>query len=501
MSKNKQIIIFSLIGIAVLGAVTAVLMLTAPKAEEGEETPVNVAEEKPVIFETEALVSKLTVSNEKGEFVITSEGEGYTIKEIEKAPLLTDSIASAATSLSSLTADQLVEETEDLTKYGLAEPRATVTAEYSDGHKKTFKIGDDVPNTTTKVYLTADDKTVYTCLKSKISAYLNGKYSFVNTLVIPACDQQSGELIERLTVERADLTEPVVIESIEEEEDTIQVYSYRMVSPYKVYMDLDKSSSFLYSVFSLSAASVQQVGLTEEDYENAGLNNPSCKIRIETTMNDYTLTLGLPLINTVTDEEGKEKKELLGFYGMSSTVPDVLYLFSADSIPASTVAPESLISRLFLMPYIYSLEKVEYSDNEGRSFVLGFETIKGEATVNENGETVEGEETHYHYLNGEKYDEQRIKNMYQFLISASGEEIYTDEEKGGLIATIVYNYLDKEKGENGKDIVSFYESESDRKVIININGSNLFKTPRIYITQLFSNTESFLAGEDIVLTY
>ena len=116
MSKNKQIIIFSLIGIAVLGAVTAVLMLTAPKAEEGEETPVNVAEEKPVIFETEALVSKLTVSNEKGEFVITSEGEGYTIKEIEKAPLLTDSIASAATSLSSLTADQLVEETEDLTK-------------------------------------------------------------------------------------------------------------------------------------------------------------------------------------------------------------------------------------------------------------------------------------------------------------------------------------------------------------------------------------------------
>ena len=218
-------------------------------------------------------------------------------------------------------------------------------------------------------------------------------------------------------------------------------------------------------------------------------------------MNDYTLTLGLPLINTVTDEEGKEKKELLGFYGMASTVPDVLYLFSAGSIPASTVAPESLISRLFLMPYIYSLEKVEYSDNEGRSFVLGFETIKGEATVNENGETVEGEETHYHYLNGEKYDEQRIKNMYQFLISASGEEIYTDEEKGGLIATIVYNYLDKEKGENGKDIVSFYESESDRKVIININGSNLFKTPRIYVTQLFSNTESFLAGEDIVLTY
>ena len=211
MSKNKQIIIFSLIGIAVLGAVTAVLMLTAPKTEETEETPEVQAEEKPIVFETNAALSKLTVSNEKGEFVITPEGESYTIKEIEKAPLLTDNIASAAENAVIMEADKLVEETEDLAKYGLAEPRAVVSAEFSDGTANTFKIGDDVPNTTTKVYLTADDKTVYTYSKSKVSAYLGEKLDFVNTLVVPAYDQQSGEEVKRLTVERADFSEPLVI--------------------------------------------------------------------------------------------------------------------------------------------------------------------------------------------------------------------------------------------------------------------------------------------------
>ena len=505
MSKNKQIIIFSLIGIAVLGAVTAALMLTAPKTEEEEEAPEVQAEEKPIVFETDATVSKLTVSNENGEFVITAEGEGYTIKEIEKAPLLTDNIASAAQNAAVMEADKLVEEVPEvgeLAKYGLAEPRAVVSAEFSDGTVNTFKIGDDVPNTSTKVYLTADDKTVYTYLKSKVSAYLGEKFDFVNKLAVPNYDQQTGEEVIKLTVERADLTEPLVIESIKsDDEDAIQVYSYRLKSPYDAYADLKDAPNFMYSLFGLNAKSAQWVGMTEEDYERAGLNNPSCKITVETTVKTYTLTLGLPVINTVTDEEGDEKKELSGFFGMSSEVPDVLYLFSADDVPASTIDPEKLISRMFLMPYIYSLETVEYSDSEGRSFTLGFETIEGEDKVDENGETVKGEDIHYHYLNGEKTDEQLLKNMYQYLIAAAGEELYLDEEKGELLATIAYNYVDKADGENGKDIVRFYESESDRKIIINLNGENLFKTRRMYITQLFANADSYLRGGEVVLTY
>ena len=84
---------------------------------------------------------------------------------------------------------------------------------------------------------------------------------------------------------------------------------------------------------------------------------------------------------------------------------------------------------------------------------------------------------------------------------AAGEELYLEEPKGELLATVVYTYADKTKGDNGVDTVRFYESTDDRKVIINLNGENLFKTRQMYITQLFSNVDSFLSGGEIILTY
>lgn len=88
--------------------------------------------------------------------------------------------------------------------------------------------------------------------------------------------------------------------------------------------------------------------------------------------------------------------------------------------------------------------------------------------------------------------------MYQYLIGASGDELYFEEEKGELLASVTYNYADPQES---ADVVRFYTSTTDRHVIINVNGQNLFKTKQIYINQLFSNVKSFLSGGEIVLTY
>ncbi|MDE7233438.1 MAG: DUF1697 domain-containing protein, partial [Ruminiclostridium sp.] len=61
-----------------------------------------------------------------------------------------------------------------------------------------------------------------------------------------------------------------------------------------------------------------------------------------------------------------------------------------------------------------------------------------------------------------------------------------------------YVYADTSRGEN---VVKFYSSKDDRKVIINVNGKNLFKTKQIYMSRLFENVESYLNGGEIVLTY
>ena len=171
----------------------------------------------------------------------------------------------------------------------------------------------------------------------------------------------------------------------------------------------------------------------------------------------------------------------------------MLYRFDASSIAAMQIYPEQLISKMFLMPYIYSLDSVTYSDAEGRTLDIGVKTVKAA--------TEEEQDEHSFTLNGEPTADQPVKDLYQYFISASGEELYFDEDKGDLIAEINYNYSDKKDGINGKDTVRFYSSNTDRKVIIELNGSNLFKTRKMYTTQLFSNVDNFLGGKEIVLTY
>lgn len=496
MSKNKQILIFSVIGLLVLGAVAAILLLTAPKEQPDTNEDTNVQEEvdeRLVLTEkTEADIVSIHVKNLNDEYDIVKNGKDWTILGIEKATILTDSLSALAANVSAMTADQVVEENAaDLSKYGLTAPDAEVTVDYGD-EKFSFLVGIETPASSSTVYFCEKDKnTVYTYKKTKVSGFTADRFSFVSTAAMPAYDQQAGEEVTKFTIQRADLEEPIVIEQIPAPgEDEIAVFSYELTSPYNAYADLTNAPNFIYSLFGLTADKVAWFGMEEQDYEISGINNPNCVFTLETTFKTYTITLGNAVAEEVADENGNVTTRIAGFYGMSSEVPDTLFLFNVDSIPAFSIQAESIISRLFLMPYIYSLDTVEYSDCKGQKFTLGFETIKGE------GE--DGADIHNHYLNGEPHDEQQIKNMYQYLIAASGDDIYMGEEKGELLATVTYNYKDKNES---SDVVKFYSSDEDRKVIINVNGDNLFKTKQIYINQLYSNAESFLKGGEIVLTY
>ncbi len=521
MSKNKQILIFSGVGLAVLGGVAAALMLTASKdganelsAEEKllgittEQTDTTEPKEEDTVPLTlsekqEDEVESVAITNAAGDFSITNSGKTdsdgaivWTVADIAQAPLLTEQLRTAITGAASFTAKEFAEEVSDssqLAKYGLDSPKAVVKAKFTDGTEFSFKVGNDVPNSTTLYYITPDDKKVYTANKSAVSSFLNGKFSFVDTKAFHDYDNSSDEEVHKMTIERVDLEEPIVIDIVPPAEDGIQVYSYRLTSPYSVYADLTDTPKFVYSLFGLTASECEWVGLGDKERETAGLDQPNCVVTVESNKKTYTLTIGKALVSTTTDENGNENKKITGFYGTSSEVPDVLYMFGADDIAAMKIMPEDIISKLFLMPYIYSLDSISLSGN-GKSIDIKLETIKAE--------TEDGEDVHNFYVDGQKLsDGQPVKDLYQYLLSASGDEIYFDEEKGELIAEIVYTYLKPTDGSDGKDVVRFYSSETDRKVIINLNGRNIFKTQQIYITQLYKNIDNFLTGRDIVLTY
>ncbi len=511
MSKNRQILIWSLVGLMVLGAVTAILLLTAPQKEPDstDTTDIGTADtaesSELVLFDhDESELANIKVTNALDTYTIlptSAKDENgeivWTVEGIETAPFNTANLSAAAGYSAFFEAKEFVEELTDsaeLEKYGLTEPQATVEVSLTDGTGFTFRLGNDVPNSSTALYMTADNKTVYTCYKSRTDYFLKNKYSFVDLKAIPDYDSSNEEIL-KMTIERIDLEEPVVIEMIpaSEDEDKIQVYAYRLTSPYYAYMDLTNAPTFLYSLFGLTAAECARIGVTDEVRGIVGLDEPNCTVTMETNVRTYSLTLGKAVIDEQKDEDGNVTKRSTSFYGVSGDRPDILYRFDASALEVMSIAPESLISNLFLMPYIYSLKSVHYTDPTGRDVDIGFETIKAQ----EEG----GEDIHNFTLNGEPTDERAAKDLYQYLISASGEELYFDEDKGELLAEITYTYLDPNEGLNGKDVVRFYSSNTDRKVIIELNGGNLFKTRQMYVTQLFANIDKYLSGEEIVQTY
>jgi len=496
MSKNKQILLFSGIGLLVLGGVTALLLLTAPEEKPDEpETEIVHEEIDERCYLTDKSISDIlsvNVVNSLGEYDIIKEADLWTIDGLQKAAISNQSVEALVTNVSAMTASDFVEENAaDMAKYGLDKPTAIVTVKYNDGTEFSFSMGNDVAADTSKIYLCETGKnTVYTYKTSALTLFNEEKFAFISVAATPEYVQASGEEIKKLTIERFDLEEPIVIETLPAPDDgSLAVFAYEMTSPYTAYVDLTNAPNFMYSIFGLTAEKAAWYGMTEEDYVISGLNDPTCVFTVETNVKNYTITLGSAISDEVADENGNVTTKVVGFYGMSSEVPDTLFVFSLDSVQAVVIQPDDLISRLFLMPYIYSLDTVQYEDSQGTSFELSFE---------EAGTDDDGNKVYKHLLNGEEHDEARIKSMYQYLISASGEETYFEEAKGELLAQVTYNY--KKAGEQ-PHVVQFYSCDEDRSVIINVNGENLFKTKQIYMTQLYSNAKNFLGGGEIVLTY
>ncbi len=512
MGKNTKILIFSLIGLVLLGGITALLLLTAPSQEQ--KAPAGGTASAAVTQQTDTVdlrlcsrggseVVSIDVENASGKYRISNSGKKteedkiiWSVSGLAEERVDQDAVSSVIGYVSSVKGNQFAETVSDpsgLEKYGLSAPAAKIKTTFTDGDTFSYKIGNAVPNSPSEVYMTADDKNVFTIDSYRTEVFTESVYSFVPLDAVPALDSSAGEQVGKLTVERTDLEEPIIIESIEPAEgDKVRVYSYRMTSPYSSYLDLTDGGAFVQSIFGLSAQSAYGSALSEKDLKASGLDSPVCTVTAQTGSKTYSLRLGSEIFETEKTDDGTELRRSAGIYGISSEVPDIIFIFSKENIPAFTKKPSELLSRLFLLPYIFSLDSIDYSSSDGAEYSFAIEHTAATDTEKEINKVS---------VNGEACDWDRFKELYQFFISASGDELYLDDDKGELLAAITYNYKDNSDGENGKDTIRFYSSNTDRMVIINLNGRNIFKTRPLYLTQLSKNVASFFSGSEIVQTY
>lgn len=494
-SKNFKIILFSVIGLVVLGAVVLVLTLTAPKDEGKNPEKTTAATEDPALIlkpENMGEIKSIYVENSQGSYTVNiskKDGEKvYSLKDMEDLDdgVLNSSLFSTLEkNLTDMTARSVVEENStDLEQYGLDKPQAKATVTYENG-TFTVLVGNTVTSGSAN-YLMIDGKnTVYSYYTYSLDQVMTYDImSFVNTSVMPTIAESDDSALTKITLKRKDWDEPLILEALPdlpEDSTSIQVFSYTFTSPYNVYMDLTTGPDYLAALSGLSAEKAVVLNPTEEDYDKYGLTDPFCQVDELVGDTIYRLYIGNAITEEVKDEEtGVTNTKTVGYYGYSNKTPYAIFRFSADSLIWTSMEINAYMSKQFLMPYIYDLDTFSYKDKESEF------TIKVEGGADDN--TI--------YLNGEKTDAAKFRSFYQYVVSCRGEELYTDEEKGELLAEYTFTYDD----EREPNTVSLYSSE-DRTVIIAIDGKNIFKTKWNYETRLEENAKALLEGGEIIQNF
>lgn len=496
-SKNFRIILFSVIGLLVLAGVVLILSLTAPKEEDEEESAETTVTtiDPALVLQPEDLgdIQRIQVENENGAYTVKRtveqngdirwDLEGH--EEIDRSLLSDSGFQTLANALTGMTARSLIEENaSDISQYGLDKPKAKAEITFQNG-SCTVLVGDAVTGSSANYLMVEGNPNVYTYYSYSLSTVLNNDaMSFVNTTVMPTFDQTNAPDLKKITVTRKDWEEPLILEAmpaLPENSTSIQIFTHTFTSPYSVYLDLTDGNEFLNGMNGLSAQKAAYIDPTDEETAAAGLDDPFCEVDQLAGDTIYRLYIGNAITEEVTDEiSGVTSTVTTGYYGRSSTVPGIIYIFSPETLVWVDMEQTRFMSKLFLMPYIYDLDTVRYTD-ANCDFTVKIEGDNDNNTI---------------YIDGEKADGDSFRAFYQFLVGCRGEEFYTDEEKGELIASFTYTYRDT----RDETTVCLYASD-DRRVIININGENVFKTKWNYQTRLLENAQALLNGGDIVQNY
>ena len=506
LSKGTRILLVSALAGTILAGTALLLTLTAPKDGDSDGEAAEPETNLSLVTDELANFKTADITNGFGTYIISSYFDIETVAAASEnaesltqpvqrfsiadmsGPLDQEKLTKYLSYLTPLSARDLAEENvspDDLDKYGLLKPAASVTLNFTEGVQNRLDIGDTAPGTNVTYVYSADTNSVYTVTTTYVTALKERPTFFTKLLILPGYDTAAdgAPTVSRVTIKAADSDEPVVIDAIPGRMNgdlTTGINSYRFTQPYVIEIADEKGSGLIYGMYGMNALSAEKAGLTPEDLTAYGIDNPDYIITTTVGGQTYTLTLGK---GHVSNEDGVRK--LVGFYGTFSAVPDVIYEFGLESLPWVTFRYEDVMSKLFVTPYIYTLKAltIDAADNDPLKF-----TFSGTADDADNFKC---------FSEGEPVEADSVKTLYQFIIGARAETLYvepiTTEE---LVARYTFSYNDDRED----TVVEFYES-GDRKLIAVVDGNPTCKLRHLYIERLRQNIRAFRDGTQIITSY
>ncbi len=504
--KTMQLVVGG--GIVAVLAIALLLLLLLPTGGEEDNSSSAASSGSTavtLVSQKQADVKNIHVKNENGEYDIVLTGDKvWEIEALKDFAQNTNLYSQATNEIATVKASSiLLEQQEDLDKYGLDEPSTVVTATFADGTTFRMNIGGTAP-TTGGNYMTVEGK-------DPIYIYNGASYfdydltDYVSTTIFdiestePVSSTTSGssssstvQIVEEMEITRKDWDKPLLMKEIPEEDasyaGTIKVSGiYQMYSPAYIFVDDSKIGTTVTGFMNLSASGVEVIKPTDAEIKERGLDDPAATVRVVFEGRTYTLKIG----NAITCESTEDLNALdsnhvhstIGYNVMRDGV-ELIYNVAEASLPWLTMKAENIMSSLVLLPNIMEVKTVTVTfDGQTHSFELN-------KTVND-----EDKEVLEPVYNGNKeLSDDSFRSYYQVLLKVYQSGVNTGEAVGAPVMTIQYDYLDTDKE---PDKLEFFDNGTGG-YIMSRNGDMAFVTKVSYVNSVKDATAQIIQNQEVI---
>lgn len=508
-SKIKGMIV-GVVVLVCLGITLAVLTLTgkpdtSDSSSGGADTS-GIKDELTQDEETIALteldknsISKLTFTNENGSFTIerTEEAKGeasakWTFTELSGVKQNDTFVNACVNIASSLKGRQLVEENApDLAKYGLKEPKASLTITADGQSDITFNIGIEIATGGYYYICKQGSSDVYTVLGANAGYFFEDALYFCSNALVATPADNAWPTIERLTIKRQDLDYEMVFVTVPEDEIPVGMSSNQaLIEPVYQFLNITASAGVTHGIWGLSASEAVVLHPTDEDKEKYGLTEPFAKVILDTDDTDYTLSVGNPVY--ALNEEGEETTTVSGYYCyLNAEDTDCIYIIPAASCPWATVVPGDIIIGMMTSNLFVDLDKISI-EGKDKSFDID---IYAQEDSNKDDDI--DDHIYEVKIDGSEVNVELFQSWYVYWLECPTNETYfvplTGDEELYLTIKITL--------ENGKEqVVEFYEA-TNRRLIAVIDGKVGYMIPTSYADTLMTNVQRIIDGQEMITTY
>ncbi len=508
-SKIKGIIVGAVV-LVCLGITLVVLTLSDPtrNSDDSSSIPDNSSVRDELLQDEETIalteldknsISKLTFKNESGTLTIerTQKANGDTPAKWELAELSgvrqNSTFVNACVNIaSSLKGRQLVEENAtDLSKYGLKEPKASLTISADGKSDVTFNIGIEIAAGGYHYICKDGSNSVYTVLSANASYFFEDALFYCSNALVDTPANNAWPTIERLTIKRQDLDYDMVFVTVPEDEIPIGMSSNQaLIEPVHQFLNITASADVTHGIWGLSSTEAVLLHPTDEDKEKYGLLEPFAKVILDTDDVDYTLSIGNPVY--ALNEQGEETTTVAGYYCyLNADDTDCIYIISASECVWATVVPGDIIIGMMTNNLFIDLDKISLKGKD-KSY-----DIDVYAQEDSNKDDDIDDHVYEVKVDGKEVSVELFQSWYVYWLECPTSETYftplTGNEELYLSVTITL--------ENGKQqVVEFYES-TNRRLIAVIDGDVGYMIPTSYADTLMSNVQRIIDGKEMVTTY